>query len=97
MEKFLSGGGAYVLTLIGLVLAVTVGVMSILLPMVVLRIMAKVSAINTKMDTIITLLANVAAEANTASPQRHEEERRHASVALKGPAADGQGRSLRYK
>lgn len=98
MEKFLSGGTGYLLTLIGLVLAVAVGVMSILLPIVVFRIMTKVAAINHKMDKMLTLLANSAAEANTALPQRPSAEESHfTAVVLKGPGRRDQGRSLRDK
>jgi len=98
MEKFFSGGTGYLLTLIGLVLAVVLGVMSILLPLVVFRIMTRVAAINHKMDTIISLLAHRAAEAKTASPQRPSAAESHfAAVPLKGSAAAHQGRSLRDK
>lgn len=98
MEKFFSGETGYLLTLVGLVLAVVLGVMSILLPLVVFRIMTRVAAINHKMDTIISLLAHRGAEVKSASPQRPSPDPGHfAAVLLKGPAVAHQGPSLRDK
>lgn len=77
------GSAGYIFALVGIVLAVTVGVMSILLPILVFRILSKITAINKKMDTLITLLG--------------EDGRRDAPARQKDSAPEAAGRSLRYK
>ena len=56
LEKLLADSAGYLLVLVGLVTVVTVGVMSILLPFFVFRIMNEVAGLNRKLDRIITLL-----------------------------------------
>jgi len=98
MEKFLMGSAGYVFTLVGIVLAVTVGVMSILLPIIVFRMMSKVSAINTKMERIATLLGELTAATKALQHQRPAEEgRRGAYASPKSVAPEVEPRSLRYK
>ena len=53
LEKLLADSAGYLLVLAGLVTVVTVGVMSILLPFFVFRIMNEVAGLNRKMDRII--------------------------------------------
>lgn len=56
IQKLLADGAGYMLVLAGLVVTVTVGVMSILLPFLVFKIMLRVSAMNKKLARIIELL-----------------------------------------
>jgi hypothetical protein len=63
LEKLLADSAGYLLVLVGLVTVVTVGVMSILLPFLVFRIMNEVAGLNRKMDRIITLLGEQRQEA----------------------------------
>ena len=42
MQKLLADGAGYILVLVGIVVSITVGVMSILLPFLVFKIMADV-------------------------------------------------------
>jgi competence protein ComGC len=98
MEKFLMGGAGYVFTLVGIVLAVTVGVMSILLPIIVFRIMSKVSSINDKMNRTTTLLGEMIAATKALHNQRSAEEIRNGAYAPpKSVAPEVETKSLRYK
>jgi hypothetical protein len=63
LEKLLADSAGYLLVLVGLVTVVTVGVMSILLPFLVFKIMNEVAGLNRKMDRIITLLGEQRQEA----------------------------------
>ena len=56
IQQLLAESAGYMLVLAGLVVTVTVGVMSILLPFIVFKIMLRVSAMNKKMARIIELL-----------------------------------------
>ena len=71
LEKLLADSAGYLLVLVGLVTVVTVGVMSILLPFMVFKIMNEVAGLNRKMDRIITLLGE----------QRQERRRKHGPTA----------------
>jgi hypothetical protein len=98
MDKILMGSAGYVLALAGIVLAVTVGVMSILLPILVFRILSQMAAINRKMDVMITLLGEMTGAANPLPNRRQGEEgRRDVPVRQKDSAPEAAGRSLRYK
>ena len=69
LEKLLADSAGYLLVLAGLVTVVTVGVMSILLPFFVFRIMNEVASLNRKMDRIIALLGEQGQERREAGPQ----------------------------
>ncbi len=98
MEKFLMGSAGYILALVGIVLAVTVGVMSILLPILVFRILSQMAAINNKLDTMIILLGEVTRDASPSPSRRHGEDLlRSAPARQKEPVPEAAGRSLRYK
>lgn len=56
LQKLLADSVGYLLVLVGLVTVVTVGVMSILLPFFVFRIMNQLAGLTRKMDRIIDLL-----------------------------------------
>ncbi len=56
MEKFLLESSEFLMTFAGAVTVITVGVMSILLPILVFRISCKTSRVNRKLDKIISLL-----------------------------------------
>ena len=56
IKQLLADSAGYMLVLAGLVVTVTVGVMSILLPFLVFKIMLRVSAMNKKMARLIELL-----------------------------------------
>ena len=68
LEKLLADSAGYLLVLAGLVTVVTVGVMSILLPFFVFRIMNEVAGLNRKMDRIIALLGEQGQERREAGP-----------------------------
>ena len=68
LEKLLADSAGYLLVLVGLVTVVTVGVMSILLPFMVFKIMNEVAGLNRKMDRIITLLGEQRQERREAMP-----------------------------
>jgi len=69
LEKLLADSAGYLLVLAGLVTVVTVGVMSILLPFFVFRIMNEVAGLNRKMDRIIALLGEQGQERRETGPQ----------------------------
>lgn len=56
MEQVLAGGLGFILLLVGIVATITVGVMAILLPFLVFRILSHVAHLNRKMDKVIDLL-----------------------------------------
>ena len=68
LEKLLADSAGYLLVLVGLVTVVTVGVMSILLPFMVFKIMNEVAGLNRKMDRIITRLGEQRQERRVAMP-----------------------------
>jgi len=98
MEKLLVGGASYIFALVGLVVLVTVGVMSILLPILVFRIHSDLSKMNDKMSKIITALGEVAKATRDAQVQRQPETSRLGPSAAKrsGPADIGE-KSLRFR
>ena len=69
MQKLLADGAGYILVLVGIVVSITVGVMSILLPFLVFKIMADVSAINKKLAKVISLLSESGLEERGAGRQ----------------------------
>jgi multisubunit Na+/H+ antiporter MnhC subunit len=98
MEKLLMCSAGYILALVGIVLAVTVGVMSILLPILVFRILSQMTAINNKLDAMITLLGEVTRGTSPSPSRRHGEDLlRSAPAWQKDPVPEDTGRSLRYK
>ena len=98
MEKLLMGGAGYILAFVGLVVLVTVGVMSILLPILVFRTLSELSKINDKMSRIITSLNEVAKVTREPQSQRQSNEARLApSVSRKSDPADIGEKSLRFK
>jgi hypothetical protein len=70
IQKLLADGAGYMLVLAGLVVTVTVGVMSILLPFLVFKIMLRVSAMNRKMARIIELLEEAGKRETMATPRQ---------------------------
>lgn len=56
MEQVLTGGLGLILALVGIVATVTVGVMAILLPFFVFRILSHVAQLNRKMNKVLDLL-----------------------------------------
>ena len=98
MEKLLVGGASYIFALVGLVVLVTVGVMSIVLPILVFRIRSDLSKINDKMSKIITSLGEVAKATRDEQVSRQPDDVRLAPSAAKrsGPADIGE-KTLRFK
>lgn len=98
MEKLLMGGAGYIYAIVGLVVLVTVGVMSILLPILVFRILSELSKMNDKMSRIITSLSEAAKATREPQSQRQPDETRLASSVSKrsGPVDIGE-KSLRFK
>jgi hypothetical protein len=68
MEKFLMGGMGYIAAFAAVVVLITVGVMSILLPILVFRILSEMSRMNERMGKIITLLCEAAKRESKAPP-----------------------------
>ena len=98
MEKLLMGGAGYIFAFVGLVVLVTVGVMSVLLPILVFRILSELSKINDKMSRIITSLNEVVKAAREPQSQLQPDETRLASSVSRrsGPTDIGE-KSLRFK
>ena len=69
LQKLLADSAGYLLVLVGLVTTITVGVMAILLPFLVFKIMRQVLAMNRKMARIVELLEQ-AGKQETVTPQR---------------------------
>ena len=82
IQKLLADGAGYMLVLAGLVVTVTVGVMSILLPFLVFKIMLRISAMNRKMARIVELLEEAGKRETMSSPRQAP-----ASGARLGPTA----------
>ncbi len=99
IQKLLADGAGYMLVLAGLVVTVTVGVMSILLPFLVFKIMLRVSAMNKKMARIIELLEEAGKRQTMASPrQTPAQDGRLGPTAIRGDAAAPIGdKPLRFK
>jgi hypothetical protein len=76
MEQVLAGGLGLILLLVGIVATVTVGVMAILLPFLVFRILSHVAQLNRKMNKVLDLLG-------TTSP--HESRQQFANEVQLGP------------
>ncbi len=98
MEKLLMGGAGYVFALVGLVVLVIVGVMSVLLPILVFRILSELSKINDKMNRVITSLNEVAKATKEPQSQHQLDETRLASSVSRrsGPTDIGE-KPLRFK
>ena len=98
MEKLLMGGVAPVLVLAGLVAIVAVGIMSILLPILVFRILSKVSKMNENMNKIVISLHEVASATREPHNQRQPDDIRRGSLGARSndPMDIGQ-KSLRFK
>lgn len=98
MEKLLAGGGQYITylaILAGVLITVTVGVMSLLLPILVFRILSEISEVNKKMTRIITLLNE---EARSAQSQRQAEHIRPGPLVSKKEGSLNLGeKSLRFQ
>lgn|GEM_PF-4077273 len=98
MEKLLMGGAGYIFAIVGLVVLVTVGVMSILLPILVFRILSELAKINEKMNKIIASLNEAAKATREPQSQRQPEEARLAlSVSKRSGPVDIGEKSLRFK
>lgn len=83
MEQVLAGGLGLILLLVGIVATVTVGVMAILLPFFVFRILSHVAEMNRKMSKIVDLLGNESRQGHRQLPA--------AEVQL-GPTVSGNSR-----
>lgn len=99
LQKLLADSAGYMLVLAGLVVTVTVGVMSILLPFLVFKIMLRVSAVNKKMARIIELLEEAGKREATALPrQAPAPDGRLGPTAIRGDVAPALGdKPLRFK
>ena len=98
MQKLLADGAGYILVLVGIVVSITVGVMSILLPFLVFKIMADVSAINKKLAKVISLLSESGPEERGAGRQPGPGENRLGPVSSARDAGSGSGeRPLRFQ
>ena len=75
MQKLLADGAGYIFILVGIVVTVTVGVMSILLPFIVFKIMADVSAMNKKLNKVISLLSEGVTTREPHGQHAHQESR----------------------
>ena len=71
IQKLLADGAGYIFILVGIVATITVGVMSILLPFIVFRIMSNVSDINKKLNKITALLGEEVRGGRETSALRH--------------------------
>ncbi len=98
MEKLLMGGAGYIFSFVGLVVLVTVGVMSVLLPILVFRILSELSKINDKMSRVITSLSEVAKATREPQSQHQLDGTRLApSVSRRSGPVDIGEKSLRFK
>jgi len=99
MEKFLMGGMGYIAALAAIVVLIAVGVMSILLPILVFRILSEVSKMNERMGKIIILLGEAAKREAKAppSPRQPDDARLGPYVSKKSEPPDIGGKSLRFK
>ena len=98
MQKLLADGAGYILVLVGIVVSITVGVMSILLPFLVFKIMADVSAINKKLAKVITLLSEGGkVETGTGHQSRPSENRLGPVSSAREPGSGSGERPLRYQ
>jgi len=99
MEKLLSGDLGTLLLFAGAFILALVGVMSILLPILVFKILSEISDTNKKLNRILTLMSAGARENRSPSqPQRQSEEIRlgPTSVPKKNPAEIGE-KPLRFQ
>ena len=98
MEKLMTGGAGPLLVLACIVVVVTVGVMSILLPILVFRILSEVSKMNKNMGAIITAL-NEAAKASREPQRQHQpdDSRPDPVVSKKSGSQDIGEKSLRFR
>ncbi len=98
LQKLLADSAGYLLVLVGLAITVTVGVMSILLPLLVFKIMRQVGGMNRKMARVVELL-EAAGKKEVEAPQRQAS----ASGIRLGPTSTGRGdadvgdKPLRFK
>jgi hypothetical protein len=98
LQKLLADSAGYLLVLVGLVTTVTVGVMSILLPFIVFKIMRQVGAMNRKLVRVVELLEEAGKREAAASPRQVS-----APGIRLGPTAPGRGNAdlgdkpLRFK
>ena len=98
MEKLFTGGITPLLVLAGIVVIVTVGVMSILLPILVFRMLSELSKINHKMNTVITALNEMAKVTKEQARQPRPDDARLGSPPSErsGPMDIGE-KSIRFK
>ena len=98
MQKLLADGAGYILVLVGIVVSITVGVMSILLPFLVFKIMTDVSAINKKLAKVVTLLSESGQEERGGGYQSRPEKNRLGPVSSVRDSDSGSGeRPLRFQ
>jgi hypothetical protein len=99
MEKLLSGDLGTLLLLAGAFILALVGVMSILLPILVFKILSEISDTNKKLSRILTLLSEGTRKNRSPSqPQRQSEEiyLGPTSAPKKGPTEIGE-KPLRFQ
>ena len=99
MEKLLSGDLGTLLLFAGAFILALVGVMSILLPILVFKILSEISDTNKKLSRILTLMSERARENRSpAQPQRQSEEIHlgPTSAPKKSPAEIGE-KPLRFQ
>ena len=97
MQQLMADGAGYIFVLVGIVVTATVGVMSILLPFIVFKIMADVAAMNKKLTKVVTLLGEGVA-ARESHGQRAPHDSRLGPAASPGyTTTDVQEKSLRMK
>lgn len=97
MQKLLADGAGYILVLVGIVVSITVGVMSILLPFLVFKIMADVSSMNKKLAKVITLLSESGKEEKGGGYQNRTEEHRLGPVSSRDAGSGSGERPLRFQ
>lgn len=100
MEKLLTGEAGYILLFAGVLLAGIAGVVSILLPILVFKVLSEVSDMNRKLGRILTLLSEGARENSGSGPLNHgpeEKVRLGPSFSQRGDQQDMGKKSLRFQ
>ena len=95
MEQVLAGGLGLILLLVGIVATVTVGVMAILLPFFVFRILSHVAEINRKMSKILDLLGNESRQGHRQQPA--PEAQLGPTVSKNSGPAEGDEKPFRFR
>jgi len=99
MEKLLSGDLGTLLLFAGAFILALVGVMSILLPFLVFKILSEISDTNKKLSRILTLISEGTRENRSPSQPQRQSEEIHlgpTSAPKKGTAEIG-GKPLRFQ